>query len=109
MAHRSFSGSFSGHLGLLDVILDQYAAAGTSHVPPNVEILAFLASFRAILAVFWALFRPFGALLDPLSLVVSSPWRQALEFEAIYFLRRKTFSGLVHYFDEPENSFILEM
>ena len=88
-------------------------------VPPNVEILAFLASFRAILTVFWAdfaplgplgafwaLFRPFWALLRPfwgllgpflgpfgpfwylfdtLSLVASSPWWQALEFEAIYF------------------------
>ena len=68
-------------------------------VPPNVDILAFLTTFRAILAVFlavfaplgpfgafWALFRPFGAfwsLFDPLSLVVSSPWWQALEFEAI--------------------------
>ena len=29
-------------------------------VPPNVEILAFLASFRAILAVFWAVFAPLG-------------------------------------------------
>ena len=85
--------AFSGHLGLLAVILYQYAAAGASHahnVPPNVEILAFLASFRAILAVlgqflphlgpFWALFRPFWSLFD---LVVSSPWWQALEFEAI--------------------------
>ena len=99
-------GPFSGHLGLLDVILNQYAAAGTSHahnVPPNVEILAFLASFRAILAVFWAVFAPLGplgallgpfgpflgpfgsfwSLFDPLSLVVRSPWWQALEFEAI--------------------------
>ena len=41
MAHRAILGhfgpilgvlgAFSGHLGLLDVILDQYAAAGTSH------------------------------------------------------------------------------
>ena len=65
-------------------------------VPPNVEILAFLASFRAILTVFWADFAPLGpfgpflgpfgpywSLFDPLSLVVSSPWWQALEFEAI--------------------------
>ena len=68
-------------------------------VPPNVEILAFLASFRAILTVFWAdfaplgpfgafwaLFGPFGpfwSLFDPFSLVASSPWWQALEFEAI--------------------------
>ena len=73
-------------------------------VPPNVDTLAFLASFRAILAVFWAFFAPLGALwgplealggsflgpfgpfwalFDPLSLVVSSPWWQALEFEAI--------------------------
>ena len=67
-------GAFSGHLGLLDVILDQYAAAGTSHAHncPNVEILAFLASFRAILVVFWADFAPLGpfgpfwALLVPL-------------------------------------------
>ena len=74
--------AFSGHLGLLDVILGQYAAAGTSHAhncAPNVEILAFLASFRAILTgfwadfaplgpfgAFWALFRPFWALLVPL-------------------------------------------
>ena len=45
-------------------------------VPATVEILAFLASVRAILAVFWAvfaplgpfgaLFRTFGALLAPL-------------------------------------------
>ena len=33
-------------------------------VPPNVEILAFLASFRAILAVFWAVCA-LWALLDP--------------------------------------------
>jgi len=58
-------------------------------VPPNVEILAFLASFRAMLAVFWVVFAPlgpFGALwalsgpfgpfwsfFDPWSLVISSP------------------------------------
>ena len=87
MAHRAILGhfgpilgvlgAFSGNLGLLDAILDQYAAAGTS--PPNVEILAFLASFRAILAVFWAVFAPLGpfgpswSLFDPLSMVVSSP------------------------------------
>ena len=29
-------------------------------VPPNVEILAFLASFRAILTAFWADFAPLG-------------------------------------------------
>ena len=85
-------------------------------VPPNVEILAFLASFRAILTVFWADFAPLGllgpfgpflgadfalwallgpfgpflgpfgpfwSLFDPFSLVASSPWWQALEFEAI--------------------------
>ena len=40
-------------------------------VPPNVEMLALLASFRAILAVFWAVFAPLGpfggfwALLGP--------------------------------------------
>ena len=55
-------GAFSGHLRLLYVILDQYAAGPATRiiVPPNVEILAFLASFRAILAVFWAVFAPFG-------------------------------------------------
>ena len=68
-------------------------------VPRNVEILASLATFRAILAVFWqflalgALLGPFGPFLgpfgpfwrlfDPFSLVASSPWWQALEFEAI--------------------------
>ena len=82
-------------------------------VPPNGKILAFLASFRAILTVFWADFAPLGpfgpflgplgafwaplgpfgpffgpfgpfwSLFDPLSLVASSPWWQALEFEAI--------------------------
>ena len=60
----AYFGRFWGHLGLLDVILDQYAAAGTSQriiVPPNVEILAFLASFRAILTVFWADFVPLFA------------------------------------------------
>ena len=67
--------------------------------PPNVKILAFLASFRATLTVFWAdfaslgpfgafwaLFGPFGpfwSVFDPFSLVASSPWWQALEFEAI--------------------------
>ena len=30
-AHFGRFGAFSGHLGLLDAILDQYAAAGTSH------------------------------------------------------------------------------
>ena len=30
------------------------------NVPSNVEILAFLASFRAILAVFWAIYAPLG-------------------------------------------------
>ena len=65
-------GAFSGNLGLLDVILDQYAAAGTSHAhncASYVEILAFLASFRAILTVFWADFGPwgpFGPFLGPL-------------------------------------------
>ena len=54
-------GAFSGHLGLLDVIMGQYAAAGTRIiVPPNVEILALLASFRAIVALFWAVFAPLG-------------------------------------------------
>ena len=61
---------FSGHLGLLDAILDQYAAAGATRiiVPPTVEILAFLASFRAILTGFWADFAPlgpFGPFLGP--------------------------------------------
>ena len=42
-------------------------------VPPNVEILALLASFRAILAVFWAVF----ALLGPFgpSLTLLAWWR----------------------------------
>ena len=35
-------------------------------VPPNVEILAFLASFRAILTVFWADFAPLGPFGPPL-------------------------------------------
>ena len=79
-------------------------------VPPNVEILAFLASFRAVLTVFWADFAPLGpflgpfapfwaflgrlfpflgpfgplwSLFAPLSQVASSRWWQALEFEAI--------------------------
>ena len=63
---------------------------------PTVETEPFLATFRAISAVFWAVFAPVGplvpfwctfgpvwSLFDPLSLVVSSPWWQALEFEAI--------------------------
>ena len=59
--------AFSGHLGLLDVILDQSAAEGPATriiVPPNVEILALLASFRAILAVFWAVLAPLGPFWD---------------------------------------------
>ena len=68
-------------------------------VPPNVEFFSFLASFVRFSQYFgqflplWALlgpfgpplgpFRPFWSLFDPLSLVVSSPWWQAQEFEAI--------------------------
>ena len=68
-------------------------------LPPNVEILAFLAVFVRFWQYFgqflplWVLLEPFGpflgllgpfwSLFDPLSLVVSSPWWQALEFEAI--------------------------
>ena len=40
-------------------MLPQGPAARIS-VPPNVEILAFLASFRAILTVFWPDFAPLG-------------------------------------------------
>ena len=70
-------------------------------VPPNVEILAFLASFRAILAVFGTDFAPLGrfgpflgpfgpfwSLFDPLSLVASSPWWQArVQSELVYLFQ----------------------
>ena len=62
-----FFRQFGALLGLLDVILDQYAAAGPATriiVPPNVEILAFLVSFRAILQYFGQIL-PLGALLGP--------------------------------------------
>ena len=68
---RVIWGAFSGHLRLLDVILDRYAATGTNHGPnvsSNVEIWALVASFCAILAVFWAVFAPlgpFGPFLGP--------------------------------------------
>ena len=48
-----------GHFGPILGVLGR-GPATRKLVHPNVEILAFLASFRAILAVFWAVFAPFG-------------------------------------------------
>ena len=63
--------AFSGYLGLLDVILGRYAAAGTAtriNGPSNLEIQAFLASFCEIwqyLSHFLPLWGPFGTFLVP--------------------------------------------
>ena len=62
-------------------------------VAPNVKILAFLASFRAILAVFWAVFCPFGpfwAFLGPFGLFWSTGAREKIFF---YFFLVPTSGG----------------